>query len=112
MCNCPYHLQANDLLLGRKKYLLLFYYYYYHLIFITISVQMAWYQAPKRRLSTDDTILIEEKQNKLILNIEKVKCISLSMSHFSLFVAISLYLTLSLSLHPSERHHPYRGETE
>ena len=34
---------------------------------------MAWYQAPKRRLSTDDTILIEEKENKLILNIEKVR---------------------------------------
>ncbi|XP_023346669.1 neuronal growth regulator 1 [Eurytemora carolleeae] len=35
--------------------------------------QIAWYQAPKRRLSTDDQMLLERKGDRLILNIERLE---------------------------------------
>jgi len=43
------------------------------ILFLVSFLQVIWFQGPMRRLSTDDELLLEGRENRLILSIETMK---------------------------------------
>jgi hypothetical protein len=43
------------------------------MIYVVPFFQLIWFQGPMRRLSTDDELLLEGRENRLILSIETMK---------------------------------------